>query len=193
MAGWALEDRVCNQQADKPYFLVLVSTTDSDSISISPSFSACWQICAVKRVICCCCCLCCRPKLPWNLFSMFVGTAMLWPKCSHNLCVLLQVGIVSTRVGNARMNTPKLNMASTSHLFLVSAWVFKPTKMGREVFLSLSCLWSDDCFGDFVFWKAIDCEFNSAALSYNCLASDCYVTYGPVSTKRINVFFSVSN
>ena len=59
---------------------------------------------------------------------------MLWSKCSHNLCVLLQVGIVSTWVGNARMNTPKLRMASTGHLFLVSAWVFKPTKMGREVF-----------------------------------------------------------
>ena len=61
---------------------------------------------------------------------------MLWSKCSHNFCVLLQVGIVSTQVGNAGANTPKLRMASTSHLFLVSASVFKPTKMGREV----SCL-----------------------------------------------------
>ena len=34
------------------------------------------------------------------------------------------------------MNTPKLKMASTSHLFLVLVLVFKPTKMGREV----SCL-----------------------------------------------------
>ena len=57
-------------------------------------------------------------------------------KFSHNLCVLLQVEIVSTFVGNAWMNTPKLRMASASHIFLVSAWVFKPTKMGREV----SCL-----------------------------------------------------
>ena len=45
-------------------------------------------------------------------------------------------------------------------------------------------------FGDFVFWKAIDCEFNSAALCYNCLASDCFVIYYPVSIKFINVFFS---
>ena len=38
-------------------------------------------------------------------------------------------------------------------------------------------------------WKAIDCEINSAALFYdNCLASDCFVTYGPVSIKLINVF-----
>ena len=50
----------------------------------------------------------------------------------HNLCVLLQVEIVSTWVGTARTNTPKLKMASTR----VSSWVFKPIKMGREV----SCL-----------------------------------------------------
>ena len=36
----------------------------------------------------------------------------------------------------ARANTPKLRMASTSHLFLVLACVVKPTKMGREA----SCL-----------------------------------------------------
>ena len=96
-------------------------------------------------------CLICRPQLLWNLFSMFVGTIMLWSKFSHNFCVLLQVEIVSTWVGNARTNTPKLRMASTSHLFLVSASVFKPTKMGREVScLSLLCLWSDASYGDFV-------------------------------------------
>ena len=67
---------------------------------------------------------------------MFDGTAMLWPTFPHNLCVLRQVEIVSTWVGNARTNTPKLRMPSTSHLFLVLAWVFKPTKIGREV----SCL-----------------------------------------------------
>ena len=80
--------------------------------------------------------LCCRPQLLWNLFSMFVDTAMLWSNFPLNLCVLLQIEIVSTWVGNAQTNTPKLRMAPTSHLFLVSAWVFKPTKMGREV----SCL-----------------------------------------------------
>ena len=93
----------------------------------------------MKRVICCCCCLCCRPQLLWNLFSLFVSTPMLWSKCSHNFCVLLQVEIVSTWVGNARTNTPKLRMASTSHLFLVSAWVFKPTKMRRGV-IRLFCV-----------------------------------------------------
>ena len=67
---------------------------------------------------------------------MFVGTAMLWSNYPHNLCVLRQVEIVSTQVGNAGANTPKLRMASTSLIFLVSASVFKPTKMGREV----SCL-----------------------------------------------------
>ena len=34
------------------------------------------------------------------------------------------------------MNSPKLRMASISHLFLFSGWVFKPAKMGRRV----SCL-----------------------------------------------------
>ena len=67
---------------------------------------------------------------------MFVGTTMLWSKFPHTLCVLRQVEIVSTRVGNARTNTTEMRMASTSHLFLVLAWDFKPTKMGREV----SCL-----------------------------------------------------
>ena len=61
---------------------------------------------------------------------------MLWSNYPHNLCVLRQVEIVSTQVGNAGANTPKLRMASTSLIFLVSASVFKPTKMGREV----SCL-----------------------------------------------------
>ena len=138
MAGRALEERVWNQQADTLYFLVLVST-DSDSIRISPSFSAC----RAKDTFCekshlplwrRGCCLCCQ--LLWNLFSMFVGTAMLWSNYPHNLCVLRQVEIVSTQVGNAGANTPKLRMASTSLLFLVSASVFKPTKMGMEV----SCL-----------------------------------------------------
>ena len=46
------------------------------------------------------CCLCCRPQLLWNLFSMFVGIIMLWSKFPHNVCVLLQVEIVSTWVGN---------------------------------------------------------------------------------------------
>ena len=59
------------------------------------------------------CCLCCRPQLLWTLFSMFVGTAMLWSKFPHNLCALCQVAIVSTSVGNARTNTPKLRMAWT--------------------------------------------------------------------------------
>ena len=67
---------------------------------------------------------------------MFVGTAMLLSNFPHNLCVLLLAEIVSTWVRNARTNTPKLRMASTSHLFLVSAWDFKPIKMGREI----SCL-----------------------------------------------------
>ena len=67
---------------------------------------------------------------------MFVGTAMLWSNFPHNLCVLLQVEIVSTLSRKCSDNAPKLRMASISHLFLVSAWVFKPTKMGREV----SCL-----------------------------------------------------
>ena len=64
------------------------------------------------------------------------------------------------------MNTPKLRMASISHLFLVSAWVFKPTKIGRRV----SCLF---CVSEVmtplvtVQWKAIDCEINSAALFYD--------------------------
>ena len=62
------------------------------------------------------CCLCCRSQLLWNPFSMFVATAMLWSKFPHNLCLLRQDEIVSTWVGNARMNTPKLRMASTSHL-----------------------------------------------------------------------------
>ena len=70
---------------------------------------------------------------------MFVGTAMLWSKFPHNLCVLRQVEIVRTRLGNARTKTPKLRVASTSHLFLVSAWVFKPTKMRREV-IRLFCV-----------------------------------------------------
>ena len=82
------------------------------------------------------CCLCCLPQLLWNLFNMFVGTAVLLSKFQHNLCVLRQDEIVSIWVGNARTNTPKLRMASTSHLLLVSWWVFKPTKMGTEV----SCL-----------------------------------------------------
>ena len=50
--------------------------------------------------------------------------------------MLPQVEIVSTWTGNAWMNTPKLRRASTSHLFLVLEWVFKPIKLGREV----SCL-----------------------------------------------------
>ena len=79
------------------------------------------------------CCLCCRSQLLWNLFSMFVGTAVLLSKFPHNLWVLLQVERVSTWVGNARTNTPELRMASTSHLLLVSSWVVKLTKMGTEV------------------------------------------------------------
>ena len=52
------------------------------------------------------CCLCCRSQLLWNLFSMFVGTSMLWLKFPNNLWVLRQVEIVSTWVGNALTNTP---------------------------------------------------------------------------------------
>ena len=78
------------------------------------------------------CCLCCRSQLLWNLFSMFVGTSMLWLKFPNNLWVLRQVEIVSTWVGNARTNTQQLRMASTSHL-LLSAWVLNPTEMGTEV------------------------------------------------------------
>ena len=134
-------------------------------------------------------CLCCRPQLFWNLFSMFVGTAVLWSNFPHNLCVLLRVEIVSTWVGDTRTNTPKLRMASTSHLFLVLAWVFNPHKNGKGSFLSILCLWSDDCFADFVLWvMAIDCEINSSALFYdNYLVSDCFVTYGPVNMKLIKV------
>ena len=58
---------------------------------------------------------------------------MLWSNCPDNLCVLLQIEIVRTWVGNARTNTPKLKMASTSHLFLVSAWGFRHIKMRRGV------------------------------------------------------------
>ena len=64
---------------------------------------------------------------------------------------------------------------------------FKPTKGGREVYCVFVCVWSDDCFCDFVLWKALDCEMNSTALFDNCLAY-CIVTYGPVSMKRINGF-----
>ena len=52
------------------------------------------------------CRLCCRSQLLWNLFSMFVGTAMFWSTFPHYLWVLRQVKIVSTWVGNARTNTP---------------------------------------------------------------------------------------
>ena len=144
MAGGALEECACNQQADMPYFLVLIST-DSDSIRISPSFSACqakdtlvpwkesldvWRGSLVVYIV--------NHSCSEIFLSMFVGIAMLWSKFPHNLCLLCQVEIVSTWAGNAQTNTPKLRMASTSHLFLVLllALVFKPTKMEREV----SCL-----------------------------------------------------
>ena len=103
--------------------------------------------------------LCCRPQLFWSLFSMYVGTAMLWSNFPYNLCVLLGIETVSTWVRNFRTNTPKLRMAP-SHLFLVLLWDKKKyLKMGRGV----SCLFCDDSFGDFVLWTAIDCEINSAA------------------------------
>ena len=73
------------------------------------------------------CCLCCWPQLFWHIYiyiSMFVVTEMLLSNFPHNLCVLLQAEIISTWVRNARTNIPKLTMASTSHLFIVSAWVF---------------------------------------------------------------------
>ena len=82
------------------------------------------------------CCLCCRPQLLLISFLKHIGTAILWSKFPLNLCVLRQVEIVNTWVGNAQTNTPKLRMASTSHLFLVLACVVMPTKMGREA----SCL-----------------------------------------------------
>ena len=86
------------------------------------------------------CCLCCRLQLLWNPFSMFVGTAMLWSKFPHNLCLLRQDEIVSTWVGNARMNTPKLRMASTSHLLLVSAWVLLSTsEQLKHIRLCIAC------------------------------------------------------
>ena len=41
---------------------------------------------------------------------------------------------------------------------------------------------------DFVLWKAIDYKINSAALFYDWLAFDCFVTYGPDSMTLMNVF-----
>jgi len=135
------------------------------------------------------CCLSCRSQLLWNLFSMFVGTAVLLSKFQHNLCVLRQDEIVSIWVGNARTNTPKLRMASTSHLLLVSWWVFKPTKMGTEV----SCLvFVSEVMTPLVtsYYGRQSIEKLTAQPCYdNWLAADCFVTYGAISRKRINVFF----
>ena len=86
------------------------------------------------------CCLCCRLQLLWNPFSMFVATAMLWSKFPHNLCLLRQDEIVSTWVGNARTNTPKLRMASTSHLLLVSAWGFTFDIRTVEAYQIMYCM-----------------------------------------------------
>ena len=53
--------------------------------------------------------------------------------------------------------------------------------------MSLLCLLSDDCFGDLYYGRQLIAKLT--ALFYdNCLASDCFVTYGPVSMKLINVF-----
>ena len=126
--------RLCNTV---PLFqqLWLHLATQNHSTTL-PAISTCRADTFVPWKVICGCCLCCPPQLLWNLFCMFVETAMLWSNFPLNLCVLLQAEIVSTWVGNVQTNTPKLRMAPTSHLFLVSAWGFKPTKMGREV----SCL-----------------------------------------------------
>jgi len=64
---------------------------------------------------------------------------MLWSNYPDNLCVLLQVEIVRTWVGNVWTNTPKLRMASTSHLFLVSAWGFKQQQQTNKKGRGVSC------------------------------------------------------
>ena len=90
------------------------------------------------------CCLCCRSQLLWNLFSMFVGTAMLWSKFPNNLWVLRQVEIVSTWVGNALTNTPNWGW----HQQVIFLWfqhgVLSPQKWERKFlvpFVSLMKWW----------------------------------------------------
>ena len=104
------------------------------------------------------CCLSCRSQLLWNLFSMFVGTAILWSNFSHNVCVLLQVEIVSIWTGTARTNTPKLRTASTSHLFQVLTCFLSPRKCEGTFlvsFVSLSwwLLWWVSTMESSRFWN----------------------------------------
>ena len=86
--------------------------------------------------------------------------------------MLRQDEIVSTWVSSDEY--PKADDGiSKSSLSGFNGVFFKPTKMG--CLLSLLYHWTDDCFGEFVLWKAVDCEINSGALFYdNYLASDCF-------------------
>ena len=70
-----------------------------------------------------------------NFFS-----SILWSKLPYDLCVLHQVDIVTTRIANARTNTPKLRIASASHLRHVSTvrTIFSELKIKKRIIVRRS-------------------------------------------------------
>ena len=146
MAGRALEERVCVISRQIGHISLCSYLQILTASAFHPHFPPAelrTHLCREKSHLLLWrrgCCLCCRSQLLWNLFSMFVGTAMLWSKFPNNLWVLRQVEIVSTWVGNARTNTPNWGWHQQVIFFWFQHGVLSPEKWERKFLVSFVSL-----------------------------------------------------